>query len=140
MSTPCALTYGCRWIIVTGNRFTHPRKGLPMLNTTVIDEDDTMYKVKQKGDIITFYKMPKDAYAFVFGVMGFVTSAIVFSVIGATTFMGVMVSAGVIFGLVAAPFYIMGTKVKEVNVNDFEDDLWDNEFDSHMILALMDNG
>ena len=111
-----------------------------MLNTTVIDDDDTMYKVKQKGDIITFYKMPKDAYALVFGVMGFVTSAIVFSVIGATTFMGVMVSAGVIFGLVAAPFYIMGTKVKEVNVNDFEDDLWDNEFDSHMILALMDNG
>lgn len=111
-----------------------------MLNTTVIDDDDTMYKVKQKGDIITFYKMPKDAYAFVFGVMGFVTSAIVFSIIGATTLMGVMVSAGAIFGLVAAPFYIMGTKVKEVNVNDFEDDLWDNEFDSHMILALMDNG
>lgn len=112
-----------------------------MLNTTVIDyEDDTMYKVKQKGDIITFYRMPKDAYALAFGVMGFVTSAIVFSIIGATTLMGVMVSAGVIFGLVAAPFYIMGTKVKEVNVNDFEDDLWDNEFDSHMILALMDNG
>ena len=111
-----------------------------MLNTTVIDDDDTMYKVKQKGDIITFYKMPKDVYAFAFGVMGFVTSAIVFSVIGATTLMGVMVSAGVIFGLVAVPFYTMGTKVKEVNVNDFDDDLWDNEFDSHMILALMDKG
>lgn len=104
--------------------------------TYFLDDNNDLHKVKQKGDILTFSKIPNTNSYVIIGA-SFVSAAIVFNLLGAITLMGLMASLGIAFALVAAPFYLNGIQVKKVNMNDYEDSLWDNEFDSHMWVSLM---